>query len=582
MIPKSVIEDIKFRNNIEDVISSYVTLTRAGSNVKGLCPFHSEKTPSFTVFPESQSFYCFGCGAAGDVISFVMKAENLDYRAAVESLAARAGITLPDERDDRFLNRGPTRTRILEMNTCAARFFRDVLNDEKLGAPGREYIAKRGLSPQIVRRFGLGYAPSSFGMLRDHLRSAGFSDEEMTVGFFCGRSKKNGALYDYFRDRLMFPLIDVSGNIVAFGGRIIGDGEPKYLNTSDTPAFKKSKMLFGLNYAKNTEADHIILCEGNIDVISLHDGGFENAVATLGTAITPDHARLLRKYCEKVLVCYDGDAAGERATEKAVKILDEVGLETKIIRMTGAKDPDEFIKRFGREAFKKLCDESASRFDYVISTVMAKYRDRGDDGKAEAARVLCAKAAAVYSKVERDIVIGKIAKALDIAPESVRYDVEAVARRKARVARKEEHTEIVRTTSGISDRVNPDFARGPKAARLEEIVLGMMLLRDDLITRAEGMLSEEELFTSFGKKVFSLVMKYHKEGGFDMAYLNDEMSPDEVSRAMKLAMSRKKLKNTDEIFDEAVASLKAEARKRTDLKNEDLEEKIRRLREENK
>lgn len=582
MIPKSVIEDIKFRNNIEDVISSYVTLTRAGSNVKGLCPFHSEKTPSFTVFPESQSFYCFGCGAAGDVISFVMKAENLDYRAAVESLAARAGITLPDERDDRFLNRGPTRTRILEMNTCAARFFRDVLNDEKLGAPGREYIAKRGLSPQIVRRFGLGYAPSSFGMLRDHLRSAGFSDEEMTVGFFCGRSKKNGALYDYFRDRLMFPLIDVSGNIVAFGGRIIGDGEPKYLNTSDTPAFKKSKMLFGLNYAKNTEADHIILCEGNIDVISLHDGGFENAVATLGTAITPDHARLLRKYCEKVLVCYDGDAAGERATEKAVKILDEVGLETKIIRMTGAKDPDEFIKRFGREAFKKLCDESASRFDYVISTVMAKYRDRGDDGKAEAARVLCAKAAAVYSKVERDIVIGKIAKALDIAPESVRYDVEAAARRKARVARKEEHTEIVRTTSGISDRVNPDFARGPKAARLEEIVLGMMLLRDDLITRAEGMLSEEELFTSFGKKVFSLVMKYHKEGGFDMAYLNDEMSPDEVSRAMKLAMSRKKLKNTDEIFDEAVASLKAEARKRTDLKNEDLEEKIRRLREENK
>lgn len=582
MIPKSVIEDIKFRNNIEDVISSYVTLTRAGSNVKGLCPFHSEKTPSFTVFPESQSFYCFGCGAAGDVISFVMKAENLDYRAAVESLAARAGITVPDERDDRFLNRGPTRTRIIEMNTCAARFFRDVLNDEKLGAPGREYIAKRGLSPQIVRRFGLGYAPSSFGMLRDHLRSAGFSDEEMTVGFFCGRSKKNGALYDYFRDRLMFPLIDVSGNIVAFGGRIIGDGEPKYLNTSDTPAFKKSKMLFGLNYAKNTKADHIILCEGNIDVISLHDGGFENAVATLGTAITPDHARLLRKYCEKVLVCYDGDAAGERATEKAVKILDEVGLETKIIRMTGAKDPDEFIKRFGREAFKKLCDESSSRFDYVISTVMAKYRDRGDDGKAEAAKVLCGKAAAVYSKVERDIVIGKIAKALDIAPESVRYDVEAAARRKARIDRKEEHTEIVRATSGISDRVNPDFARSPKAARLEEIVLGMMLLRDDFITRAEGTLSEEDLFTSFGKKTFSLVMKYHKDGGFDMAYLNDEMSPDEVSRAMKLAMSRKKLKNTDEIFDEAAASLKAETRKRTESKSEDLEEKIRRLREENK
>lgn len=582
MIPKSVIEDIKFRNNIEDVISSYVTLTRAGSNVKGLCPFHSEKTPSFTVFPESQHFYCFGCGAAGDVISFIMKAENLDYRAAVEFLASRAGITVPDERDDRFLNRGPTRSRILEMNTCAARFFRDVLNDEKLGAPGREYIAKRGLSPRIVKRFGLGYAPLSFGMLRDHLRSAGFSDEEMTVGFFCGRSKKNGSLYDYFRDRLMFPLIDVSGNIVAFGGRIIGEGEPKYLNTSDTPAFKKSKMLFGLNYAKNTEADHIILCEGNIDVISLHDGGFENAVATLGTAITPDHARLLRKYCEKVLVCYDGDAAGERATEKAVKILDDVGLETKIIRMTGAKDPDEFIKRFGREAFKKLCDESSSRFDYVISTVMAKYRDRGDDGKAEAAKVLCAKAAAVYSKVERDIVIGKIAKALDIAPESVRYDVEAAARKKARVDRKEEHTEIVRATSGISDRVNPDFVKSPKAARLEEIVLGMMFLRDDFITRAEGMLTEEDLFTSFGKKAFSLVMKYHKEGGFDMAYLNDDMSPDEVSRAMKLAISRKKLKNTDEIFDEAVASLKAETRKRAELGNEDLEKKIRRLREENK
>ncbi len=272
VISRATIEELKGRCNIEDVISSYVVLKRAGNNLKGLCPFHSEKTPSFTVFPATQNFHCFGCGAGGDVISFVMRADNLEYREAIEQLAARAGITLAEE-DSRDKG-GVTRTRVLEMNKCAARFFRDMLFDEREGATARAYLAKRQLSSAIVRRFGLGYAPNSFDRLKNHLRQNGFTEQEMEAGYLCARSRTKGNLYDIFRGRLMFPIIDVSGNIIAFGGRVLDDSQPKYLNSSDTPAFRKSKNLFALNYAKANSAERLILCEGYMDVIQLHAAGF--------------------------------------------------------------------------------------------------------------------------------------------------------------------------------------------------------------------------------------------------------------------------------------------------------------------
>jgi len=294
MIDHSIIEEIKYRSNIEDVISSYVSLKRAGSNMNGLCPFHSEKTPSFTVFTSTQNFYCFGCGAGGDVITFIMRMENLEYRDALEFLAKRAGIEIPE--DGATLQKGPTRSRMIDMNRDAARFFHSQLYSEN-GRKGLEYLkVQRGLSDAVIKRFGLGYAPDSFGSLTDYLKSKGYTDEEMITGFMCGKSQKTGRPYDYFRGRVMFPIIDVAGNVIAFGGRVLDDSLPKYLNSSDTPAFKKSRNLFALNYAKNNCSEYLILCEGYMDVIALHAAGFSSAVATLGTAITADQARIMAKY----------------------------------------------------------------------------------------------------------------------------------------------------------------------------------------------------------------------------------------------------------------------------------------------
>lgn len=583
-IPQSIIEEIKYRNPIEDVISSYVTLSRTGVNMKGLCPFHSEKTPSFTVFTGSSSFYCFGCGTGGDVISFIMKAENLDYPSALEFLAKRAGITIPESDEKDYAERGVSRSRIIEMNTAAARFFRDQLFDDAAGAPARAYLAKRQLGLPIIKRFGLGYAPNSFSALRDHLRGLGYTDEELTASFFCGVSKKNGSLYDYFRNRLMFPLIDVAGNIVAFGGRVLDDSKPKYLNTSDTPAFKKSKVLFAMNYAKNNCSDNLILCEGNIDVISLHEAGFENAVATLGTAITPDHARLMKKYTSKVIVSYDGDEAGRLAARKAVRILDEVGLETRVISITGAKDPDEYIKKYGKESFRELIEESRTKFDFIIDNVLSKYDMKNDDQKARAAHELCTAAAGMTSKVERDLFVAKVSKRIEIDKKSIEYDVSVIIRRAGAKEKKERHEELITRTSGISDRVNRDFAKAPKAAKLEEMVLGMMLCCGEFIKKSvdSKLLTTDDFVTEYGKKLFGVMMG-EPDGVFDISMLNEAMTEEETSRAIRLMTDRMKLANTDEIFTETVQMLKNEVgklRKKTTVRDDaELEEKIRKLRE---
>ena len=301
MIPREVIDEIRYRCDIEEVIGSYVTLKRAGSNRNGLCPFHSEKTPSFTVFPATKSFYCFGCGAGGDVITFTQKIENLDYVGAVELLATRAGIAIPNENGAR--DGGVSRKRVLEMNLEAARFFRSCLFDPVLGRDAVAYLSgKRGLSGAVIKRFGLGFAPNDFGALTKHMKKLGYTEEELITAFLCGRSQKTGRAFDLFRNRIMFPVLDTAGNVVAFGGRVMDDSKPKYLNTTDTPCFKKSRVLFGLNYARNNCAEQTILCEGYMDAIAMHAAGFESAVATLGTAITPDHARLLSRYTKRVVI----------------------------------------------------------------------------------------------------------------------------------------------------------------------------------------------------------------------------------------------------------------------------------------
>ncbi len=559
MIPHSVIEDLKYRSDIVDVISSYVPLKRAGANMNGLCPFHSERSPSFTVFTGGDPhFFCFGCGAGGDVISFIMRVENLDYRSALEFLAKRAGITLPD--DDVREERGVGRKRVLEMNVCAARYFRAVLNDPVMGQPGREYIEKRQLPSSIVRRFGLGYAPDSFGALHDHLKKNGFTDEEMTAGYLCGISKK-GNPYDLFRGRLMFPIIDVTGNIVAFGGRVLGDGTPKYLNSSDTPAFKKSNHLFALNYAKANASERLILCEGYMDVIMLHAAGFENAVATLGTAITPNHARIMKKYTNNVIISYDSDAAGQKAADKALRLLAEAGIDAKVLRMSGAKDPDEYIKTFGAARFRELLDESRPRFEYKMENILAAHNTDDPAEKIKAASEVCAEIASVYSHVERDVYIARAAKAFSIDPKSIKNDVEAIINKRQRQAKKARPAELVREGMGLSDRVNPDFARRPKAARLEETLLGLLLLRQDYLRRAVGgaAVCEADFPTELGRRIFCAVRDAEDAGGFNIGQLNENFTQDEVSRAHRMMSARQMLSNNgSDAYDEVLTALRAE------------------------
>ena len=427
-IPQSFIDEVKYRNKIEDVIASYVNLKRAGSNYQGLCPFHSEKTPSFTVFPNTETFHCFGCGAGGDVISFIMRAENLEYPGAVEFLAKRAGLEMPEEAGGAG-SETVKRSRMYEMNRAAAVFFNKMLYAPE-SEPAREYLKQRGLSSAAVKRFGLGFAPNSFDALRRHMHSLGYGDDELKEAFLCGKSERTGGYFDYFRGRLIFPIIDNFSNVIAFGGRALGDGKPKYLNTSDTPVFKKSRNLFALNFAKNACAESLILCEGYMDVIAVNMAGFPNAVATLGTALTTEQARIMAKYTKKVILSYDSDDAGVSAAKRAIPILTDAGLEVKMLRMEGAKDPDEYIKKFGAARFKTLIDDSQGKLDYLCDSVLNKYNILIPEEKLKAADELCEVVCGIWSDVEREIYITRIAERLSVEPANLKRDVERRMRRK--------------------------------------------------------------------------------------------------------------------------------------------------------
>ena len=563
MIPREIIDEIVFRNDIVEVVGSYVTLKRAGSNFSGLCPFHNEKTPSFTVFPATKSCYCFGCGSGGDVITFIMRTENLDYVEALEFLAGRAGITIPEDNSQNVSS--VSRKRIYAMNLEAAKFFRSCLLDKDIGAEALEYLCgKRKLSMLTVKRFGLGYSPNDFGMLTNHLKRLGYTDEEMTVGFLAGRSQKTGRPYDYFRNRVIFPIIDTAGNIVAFGGRIMDDSKPKYLNTSDTPAFKKSRHLFALNFARKKCEEQMILCEGYMDVIALHEAGFENAVATLGTAITSEQARIFAKYTKKVVICYDSDDAGQNATQKAIRLLGEVGVDVRILKLSGAKDPDEYIKKFGADSFRRVLGESKSGFDYGVDKIISSRDISLVEEKVKAASEVCALIARVYSRVERDIYIRRASELLSVSAESLASDVERMRRRIEREEKSEQSKEAMLSIKHIGDRVNNDAAKNIRATANEESILGLMLMLDEI--RAEAakgeLISAEDFVTDFGRRVFMALCELEvSEAGFSKAMLGQYFTVDEMGRIERLEMERRMLARNDrDVFISCVNGLKKEVK----------------------
>lgn len=583
-ITPEFIDDLKFRNRIEEVISMYVTLKRAGSRLVGLCPFHSEKTPSFTVFTDTNSYHCFGCGAGGDVITFVMAAENLDYLGALEFLCNRVGMKMPDTDGEK--SESGRRRRFYDMNREAARFFHASLS--KPGAENAvDYLMnKRKLPKSAITRFGIGYAPDSFDALRSHMISLGYKDEELKEAFLCGKSK-TGKYFDYFRGRIMFPIIDNFGNVIAFGGRAIGDKEPKYLNSSDTPVFKKSRNLYSLNFARTCCSEELILCEGYMDVIGVNLAGLSNAVATLGTALTSDQARIMAKYTKKVVIAYDSDGAGTAATKRAIPMLTDAGLEVRVLHMDGAKDPDEYVKKFGAEKFRALVAESEGKLEFLLGSVLKKYNVDIPDEKIKAAEELCIIAADIESNIEREVYVGKIASALGLDVANVRTDTERKRKYRKRDREADEKRKIVMSSLGVGDRVNRDYAKNVKAAHAEETVLGLMLLFPEYteqVRNGKTELTEDDFVTEFNRRVFQRLIERGSEGGFGA--FADEFSPEEISRMSSMLVARQELTdNSERVFEESVKSLKnavADSREKTDGDIDSLMKLIERKKRQNK
>ena len=564
-IPREVVEEVRRRTDIVELIGSYVTLKRAGSNFGGLCPFHSEKTPSFTVFPDSESFYCFGCGAGGDAITFVMKNDNLDYPSAIELLANRAGIRIVHEQEKSNAG-GLTRARVHDMNRDAAKFFHKCLLDP-IGAEGLKYLTeKRGLSMALIKHFGLGFAPGSFNMLTDYMHKKGYTDQELAQGFLCGISQKNGRAYDYFRNRVMFPIIDTAGNIIAFGGRVMDNSDPKYLNSSDTPAFQKRKNLFALNFAKNHSSERMILCEGYMDVISLHAYGFENAVATLGTAITSEQARLMAKYTKQVVICYDADEAGQRAAMKALTILGQVGMDVRVLRVNDAKDPDEYLRKFGAARFRQLVEGSHTEFSYKSEKILAKYSMDIPEERIKAATELCDMIAQVPSKVEREVYATLMSEKIKISVDSLKNDIERARTKKLGALKQKQSKEATMTAKGYGDRINPDTAKNVQAVAAEEAILGLLMLYPEhrkAITTGMIALSENDFFSAFGKRVYASMMQLeHAEGGFSYSLLGEQFSPDEMGRLQSMLQRRRALaENGTAVLRASVQTLKEQKQK---------------------
>ncbi|MDD4164317.1 MAG: DNA primase [Eubacteriales bacterium] len=556
------LEEIKDRNDIEEVIGSYINLKRAGSNVVALCPFHNEKTPSFTVFPGTRSFYCFGCGTGGDVVSFIMKMESIDYPEAIEFLAERAGIPVLQ---DEFVNRNTSsvkKERIIAATTEAARFFRSALFSPS-GEAALKYLEKRQFSATTVRHFGIGYAPDSWDALTSHLIKMKFTPLELTTAFLCG-TNKNGRLYDMFRNRLMFPVFDIQGDVVAFSGRRLNESdERKYVNTSDTPAFKKSKLLFGLNIAKNTKEGFLILCEGAPDAIALHQAGFTNAVATLGTAITSEHARLIAKHSKTVYLAYDIDGAGRAATIKGINLLNQVGVDTKILSLSGdTKDPDEYIKKYGASAFRNKLMAASGQIDYKINEILAKYNLDIPDEKIRALEELTNYISTLWSKSEREIYSSRVAEKLGITKAAVLEDTERKAKAYEKKRKKSFSEKTIQQSGGFGDRVNRDKIRFSGETMLEESILGIMLIQPELAQKAIGTLSADSFVTDFNRRVFDLFFDDFAAGREAILSKNGTLTPDELSTVSKYIAARKKFsENTEEMLFSLIETLKEQKKK---------------------
>lgn len=568
--PDSFLQELKLRSDITEIASSYVNLKRHGRNMVGLCPFHGEKTPSFNIYTENGSFYCFGCGAGGDVITFIMKIENLDYVEAVKFLAQRAGMEMPENTYDDSLSK--LRMRIYEANREAARFFHATLLSQR-GQSGLNYLRGRALSDRTIRHFGLGFADDDWNSLCNHLKNKGFSEYEIYSANLAFKRKNGNGIYDRFVNRVMFPIIDLRGNVIAFGGRIMTDEKPKYLNTSDTPVFKKSENLFSLNNAKSSGTRTLILCEGYMDVIALNQAGFTNAVATLGTALTNEQAVLMKRYADEVIICYDADGAGQKATARAIQILRNAGLPIKILTVPSGKDPDEFIRSKGENgpaAFKLLIEKCGNDIEYRLMKLRENYNLNTTDGKVaflnEAVKIV----ATIESPIERDVFASKLCAEFEIDKNAFNDQIAKIKRRGRRENIKKETRQIQYELNGQNDKINKEHYKKPRSSSAEEALLVYLINNPDYANSISERVTPDKFSNSLIKRYYEYVLGKIKSGYEPLTSVASDFNSDEVSYLYKLISTTIPAASTREAVEEYINVINEESNKLTSDKLADM------------
>lgn len=556
------LSELRMKNEITDVVSAYVNLSkRQGRIRKGLCPFHNEKTASFAVYEDTQSFYCFGCGVGGDVVNFIMNIDNLDYVEAVRKLAQRANIPLPAEGfDDSVVKR---KKRIYEANKLAAKFFYECLTDEK-NRFALEYYLGRGISPATIRHFGLGYAPDSWDSLKKYMNEQGFSNQELFSADLLKKSEKNGrtSYYDNFRNRMMTPIIDVRGNIIGFGGRVLDNSKPKYVNTADTLVYKKSHEVFALNFAKNGNPEELIVAEGYMDVIALHQAGFTNAVACLGTATTKDQALLIRKYVDRVVLSYDSDEAGQKATARAIGIFSEAGLSVRVLKLEGGKDPDEIIKKHGKERFEMLLKGAQNNIEYEILKIKEKYNVDTDDGKAGFVTEVTGYLATLDNPVRRDTYVSRLSNETGIDKTSIIQLMNTLVKKRVRAEKAKSFENARRSSLALNDKINPELKNNLRGGRAEENLLTLLLRNPDFWESIRDKTGEDDFSTTFNKRVFKALAKFLDDGeDISLSLFTPHFSPEEMGRISSLFNRWEMVSNTKKECLDCIAVMKQEKAK---------------------
>ena len=587
-ISDEFLNELRERTDIESLISQYVNLSKRGRNPKGLCPFHNEKTPSCHVHPDKEYFHGFGCGAGGDVITFTMKYHNLDYWEAVKMLAERGGVPLPE--DNGYNSRqADNRKRMYEMNKTAARFFYNQLRSND-GRQCLEYLIKvRRLTPETIKKYGMGFAPNSWTALKNHMLSEGFTEQELEAGSLISRSQKNTQkTFDFFVNRAMFPFFDLAGHIVGFGGRALSDDDKrKYLNSKDTLVYSKNRFLFSMNFAKNAAVKNrtILLCEGNLDVISLNQAGFENAVASCGTALTSEQAKIISNYADNVVICYDSDGAGQKATSRAIGILDELGLKTTVIKMTGAKDPDEYIHKYSPEHFRHLLNNSDGAINFELDKCREGIDTSNELGKIDYLKKAYKVLASVKSPVERDVYISKISLETGISRNAITEEINSIMKKERYAYNKKDWNRTVTFSNRKRDDINPEAFSHPKEAFAESGIIYYLYTNHDVCEELTKKLPPQNFVTNFNKRLYeSLTQKIKNCEDCSISAFNGEFSPEEVGKLTEIIDKFDVLSVDSAVAEDYIRVINgySEKNKKTDFSDDDFISRMEKLKKDKK